>query len=621
MSEPHLFDWETHQKKIKFRDKRLLLMAGRILKRNVSTRRITKAAKALKTCHTEFVHIHGAASYNWRCPVSDTFFVMIYNQTINNMKKILCITFAIFLVCNSFAQDYDNYSQISQRVRALKDKYPDKAQFKSLGKTAGGKDIWVITLGKGETDKHPAIAIVGGVDGQHLLGVEMVMGLAERLLAQPNIDALLNANTFYIFPNVSPDATEQYFAKLRYERTVNARNTDNDRDGLINEDPFEDLNNDGLITKMRVESPKGTHIESSKDPRVLIPADPAKGEIGKYLVLSEGIDNDKDGLFNEDGEGGVNFNRNFTFGYQNFKPETGEHAVSEIENIAVADFLYDAFNVHTVLSFSLNNNLSEATRVYMTTNTGVNRNQENTGDGKIYGYVNNLYTKSVPEMANVTAIPPDEGGEFYTWAYQHYGRYSFVTPAWWPVLTDEKEKEITGNMELLYLKWAEKNDITDIFVPWSTIRHPDFPDNKVEVGGIKPFVMYNPPYNMVSKLIDSHLEFVGALTETAPRFAIIELKKDILDKDLSRVTLTIKNEGLMPTINQIGERSYFLKYVTIQLKPASRQSLIQGNLKVTRPVLNGGETAEYTWLVRGSGKLIIEAGCPTAGYATAEIVL
>ena len=519
-----------------------------------------------------------------------------------------------------FAQDYSNYSQLTQRVRTLKEKYPDKVQFKSLGKTDGGKDIWVITLGKGETEKHPAIAITGGVDGRHLLGVEMAMGLAERILAQPNIDEVLVANTYYVFPNVQPDATEQYFASLRYERTVNARNTDNDRDGTINEDQYEDLNNDRMITKMRVESPKGTYISSPKEPRVLIPADPAKGEVGKYLVLSEGTDNDKDGFFNEDGEGGVNFNRNFTFGYKNFQSESGDYAVSEIENQAVAEFLYDAFNIHTVLSFSLNNNLSEAAKVYMTSNTGINRNQENAGDSKIYSYINSLYTKSVPEMAKVTAIPSDAGGEFYTWAYQHYGRYSFATPGWWPV-TEEKDKDITDNLELLYLKWSEANGIKDAFVPWTEIKHPDFPNSKVEVGGIKPYIMYNPPYAMVSKLVDNHVAFVNALTTAAPRFAIAELKKEALENDLFRVTLTIKNNGVMPTINQVGERSYFLKYVTTQLKLASRQSLLQGNLKVTRPVLRGGESAELTWLIRGNGKLVIEAGCPTAGYATAEITL
>ena len=536
------------------------------------------------------------------------------------MKKQLCIALAMLLVSNVFAQDYSNYSQLSQRVRALKDKYPDKVQLKSLGKTDGGKDVWVITLGKGETEKHPAIAIAGGVDGRHLLGVEMAIGLAERILVQPNIDEVLAANTYYVFPNVQPDATEQYFAPLRYERTVNARSTDNDRDGNIDEDPYEDLNNDRMITKMRVESPKGTHIVSPVDSRILIPADPAKGETGKYLVLSEGTDNDKDGLFNEDGDGGVNFNRNFTFEYKNFQPESGEHAVSEVESRTIAEFLYDAYNVHTVLSFSLNNNLSEATKVYMTTHTGINRNQENSEDSKIYSYINSLYTKYVPGMAKVTAIPPDEGGEFYTWAYQHYGRNSFATSAWWPT-TDDKDKEITDNPELLYLKWAEKNEVKDIFVSWTETKHPDFPGNKVEVGGIKPHIMYNPPFNMVSKLVDNHVEFLNALTEAAPRFSIAELKKEALEKDLFRVTLTVKNNGVMPTINQIGERSYFLKFVTIQLKPAKQQSLLQGNIKVTKPVLKGGESDEFTWLIRGNGKLVIEAGCPTAGYATAEINL
>ena len=536
------------------------------------------------------------------------------------MKKNVCIALALCLASGVFAQDYSNYAQITQRIRALKEKYPDKVQIKSLGKTDGGKDIWVITLGKGETERHPAIAIAGGVDGRHLLGVEMAMGLAERIPAQPDIDAILASNTYYIFPNVQPDATEQYFAPLRYERTVNARNTDNDRDGSIDEDPYDDLNNDRMITKMRIESPKGTHIESTKDPRVLVLADVAKGETGKYLVISEGIDNDKDGLFNEDGEGGVNFNRNFTFGYKNFQPESGEHAVSEIECRAVADFLYDAFNVHTVLSFSLNNNLSEATKVFMTSNAGIRRDQENTVDSKIYSYVNSLYNQCVSDKPNPTSLPA-EGGEFYTWAYQHYGRFSFATPAWWPVLEDEKDKDITGNIELLFLRWAEKNEVKDVFVPWAAVKHPDFPDNKVEVGGIKPFVMYNPPYAMADELTNKHVAFISKLTTAAPRCVIAELKKEALDKDVFRITLTVKNNGIMPTINQIGERSYYLKYVTVQLKTGNGQILLQGNRKTTRPVLQGGETTELTWLIRGSGKISIEAGCPTAGYDTKEIIL
>ena len=531
------------------------------------------------------------------------------------MKKLLITTLIMGFAVMLSGQDYGNYSQITRRAQALKDKYPDKVQLKSLAKTTGGKDIWVLTLGKGDVAKHPAIAIVGGVDGRHLLGVEMAIGVAEKLLGQRDIDDILSKNTYYIFPNVQPDATEQYFAPLRYERTLNANATDNDRDGAVGEDPYEDLNGDKMITKVRVLSPKGTYVESAVDPRVLLPADLSKGEIGKYLLISEGTDNDKDGLFNEDGEGGVNFNKNFTFMYQYFKPGSGEWPISEVETRAVADFLYDAFNVHSVVSFGLHNNVSKASKAFMTTSTGVGR--ENSEDSQIYNYVSSLYNKYVPEIANTSALPA-EGGEFYTWAYQHYGRYSFVTPAWWAT---SKEKDAADNYELTYLKWAEANNVTDAFVPWAPVKHPDFPEGGAEVGGIKPFAMYNPPFSMVSKLSDEHTAFLTELTKAAPQLSIEGFKKEALDNGISRVTLTIRNNGVMPTLNQIGARSYYLKYITIQLKPASGQSLIQGYTKVIHPVLNGGQSAEFTWLVKGSGKLGVEAGTPTAGYKTSEVTL
>ena len=91
----------------------------------------------------------------------------------------------------------------------------------------------------------------------------------------------------------------------------------------IDEDGYEDLNKDGLITLMRIKDPAGRFIESDEDERIMVEADISKGQSGNYLVYSEGIDNDKDGSFNEDGPGGVDFNRNFTFNYESFglKPE------------------------------------------------------------------------------------------------------------------------------------------------------------------------------------------------------------------------------------------------------------------------------------------------------------
>ena len=179
----------------------------------------------------------------------------------------------------------------------------------------------MMTIGSGNTEMKPGIAIIGGVEGNHLLGTELAIGFAEKILQASNSDSIksvLAKTTFYVFPNMSPDAMEQYFAKLKYERNGNATETDDDRDGKLNEDGFDDLDGNGKITMMRIESPIGEYKLNPDDPRVLIKADGSKGEKGKYILLPEGFDNDNDGSLNEDGDGGIAFNKNLTYRHSTF---------------------------------------------------------------------------------------------------------------------------------------------------------------------------------------------------------------------------------------------------------------------------------------------------------------
>ena len=100
----------------------------------------------------------------------------------------------------------------------------------------------------------PAIAVVGGVQGNHLLGTEMAIAFAESVATGAGTDsvkAILATTTYYIFPNMSPDAMEQYFSKLKYARQGNATATDDDRDGKNGEDEYDDLDGNGKITSMR----------------------------------------------------------------------------------------------------------------------------------------------------------------------------------------------------------------------------------------------------------------------------------------------------------------------------------------------------------------------------------
>src|SRR5262249_31047429 len=128
--------------------------------------------------------------------------------------------------------------------------------------------------------------------------------------------------------------------------------------GLIDEDPPDDLNGDKLVTWMRVEDPEGEYILDPKEPRLLIKADPAKGEVGKLRYLSEGIDNDHDEKWNEDGIGGVNFNRNFPYNYSYFAVWAGVNPVSETETRVLADFVVDHPNIGIIFTFGAAENLA-----------------------------------------------------------------------------------------------------------------------------------------------------------------------------------------------------------------------------------------------------------------------
>ena len=85
---------------------------------------------------------------------------------------------------------------------------------------------------------------------------------------------------------------------------------DNDRDGLMDEDGPDDLDGDGSITQMWKRDPNGRYIRDRLDPRIFRRVGP--DEAGEWTrVGTEGIDNDGDGQINEDWMGGDDMNRNW----------------------------------------------------------------------------------------------------------------------------------------------------------------------------------------------------------------------------------------------------------------------------------------------------------------------
>jgi hypothetical protein len=538
------------------------------------------------------------------------------------MKKELRNLMTTLLICTafqlqSFSQyQYNDYNAISSKLRSLSTEYPKLCSLKSLVKTAGGKEIWMLSIGTGEKDSKPGIAVFGGVEGNHILGRELALGFASSLLKESSgeeITALLGKVTFYVFPDVSPDASAQFFSDLKYVRTGNARSTDDDRDFVYDEDGNEDLNKDGLITLMRIKDPAGKFIKSSEDERVMVEADPSKGQIGQYLVYSEGTDNDGDGLFNEDGPGGVDFNRNFTFNYEFFGVQAGMYPVSEPETKAVADFLFDRFNIFSVFTFGPQDNLGQP----MKAETGSEKSGVIKTVMKEDEPVNRLISDKYHEITGVTGapVPTDSRGNFMEWAYFHYGRYSFGTPAWWfPV---EKDK----NAQAAFLKYVAKGYPENVFVPWTEITHPDFPGKTTEVGGIKQFAMMNPPADSLESLISKNYKFLKYVATLHPQLEFLDIKTEKKGEGIFRITLKLHNSGQFATLPKIGEENMYTRIMRITAGIKGSQAILSGPKVQQVNRLEGGQSAEFSWLVSGSGQVKITAGALNTGMATTTVEL
>ena len=264
------------------------------------------------------------------------------------MKKII-----VSLILPVLLLAYSPYRDIKGKFKAMEKRTPSIARVLNIG--AGLMILRVADMGPVKPDERPAIFVTANINGDYPLATEAAVRFAEELLkARPEI---LKKVTFYILPLGNPDAYNCYFKKPLRECHRNATAWDDDRDGQIDEDPPEDLNGDGFITKMLVKDPEGQYIHDPKDPRIVRKADPLKGEKGEYKLYVEGTDNDNDGKINEDDFGGVNIEKNFPHEWKAHTNDGGLWPASEAYTRAIIDFMFDHRNIALVYSFSKFNNL------------------------------------------------------------------------------------------------------------------------------------------------------------------------------------------------------------------------------------------------------------------------
>jgi hypothetical protein len=527
--------------------------------------------------------------------------------------KTPSLFFVLSALPGLLSAQYSNHEQLAARIKKL-EAATHLVSATTLAVTPGGHEIFLIRAGTGDADSKPAVAVCGGSDGSLPYTTEVVMQMAERLVAQhPDV---LGEVTFYFLPNLSPDATEQYFTTLRYERIRNRTPNDDDRDGLTDEDGYDDLNGDGMITRMRVADPvKGDYIVHPGNPAVMVKADVTRGEHGEYLLLTEGFDNDKDGRINEDLPGGTLFNRNFSFHYPYFGEAAGENAFSEPETRAVAQFLFDHWNIYAVLCVGRENNLTEyndlaADLADKSIPAAVQEKDKPFFESVVHAYKNRVH------LSDSAKVNP-AGGDLLSWAYFHYNRFAFSTPAW----NVAKDKNDRGSAEYDYLKWATARNLPDASLPWKAVSHPDFPGQTVEVGGILPFAACNPPLAYLDTAAMRHVEFLSDLGAMHPALQFNRVKVTPTGKNVFLIEAEITNTGRFPTMTSLAVNSRWVKKIRLEITPGRGQTVAGGRRIFLFDRILPGETVKSSWLVTGKGTVTLSAGSPQTGTTARDVEL
>lgn len=265
-------------------------------------------------------------------------------------KIVFLLTLLLLLMPGVKAQKYKTAKSATQALNAIAQTNASKVKVHKLAQTFSGNQFSIYEFGTEISSKQrlkPAIFVMANAEGNVPVATEAALALAKELVKDKNLERF----TWYLVPTLNADALDHYFENPLWDNTRNARPHNDDMDDLVDEDGPDDLNKDGFITQMRVVDPMGIWIPEEADARFMRKANTAKGEKGMYKLYTEGLDNDGDGVFNEDPKGGINSGINFPHLFKANTATGGVWPGSEPEVYALMRFIYARPEIAATFTF------------------------------------------------------------------------------------------------------------------------------------------------------------------------------------------------------------------------------------------------------------------------------
>jgi len=472
---------------------------------------------------------------------------------------------------------YHTYKEVNYFLKKWAEKYPDLIDLYIGGQSFEGRDIYQVTLTNKKTGKDtdkPAMAIDGNRHSGEVTAAESALWMLNYLLTcygkDSEITKLIDTKTFYFRIKNNPDGSMLYLNTAQSNRST-VRPHDADRDGLLDEDPGEDLDGDGFIRRMRVkvEPDSGNYIIDPEDPTGRIMKRVKEGE-GNYKLYGEGMDNDGDGRYNEDGIGGLDLHRNYP---ENWRPEpgrdatgrswtqwgAGEYPLSETETRSFVIFLLTHPNVSMV------NTMDTTVPMHLRPpSTSKSEERMFPEDLALYEYFDRegkkiskypwagdvYYDYRTRRKTNrITGDPTKPGplfGHSPDFGYWYYGSIWYGDELWCggrPVdYNNDGEYD-----EYEQMRWNDETLGGKGFKNWTKFNHPQL--GEVEIGGFNPkFYSQNPPPEILEDWIKRQAMFNLFLAKHLPQIMITDIKVNkVVGENAYDVHISFTNEGYLPT--------------------------------------------------------------------------
>ncbi|MCA8943823.1 MAG: peptidase M14 [Planctomycetes bacterium] len=521
--------------------------------------------------------------------------------------------------------DYEGITKLAERIQQT---WPDRVSLQSIGKSYEGRDMWMLVVNEpatGDDRSKPAFYSDANVHGNEVQGAEtnlyLVWYLCEHYEELEQVRDLVDRVAFYVLLTVNPDGRAAWFREANTASSQRAprKPFDDDHDGEFDEDPYDDLDGDGHITWMRkkVERGTGTHKEHPDWPGLMVRVAPGEDDGDWVLLGAEGIDNDGDGRFNEDGPGYYDMNRNWPSSWNpnHLQGGAGEYPLSHPETRAIAEFILDHPNIAGVQSFH------NAGGMILRGPGLAEYGQYPRQDSRVYDAIGEEGEFMLP-FYRYMIIHKDlysVAGGFVNWTAEGLGIFSFTNEMW----SNKRMRQGDAPMsDVDRRRWDDRMTFGENYVAWKPYDHPFY--GEIEIGGAKKMTGRVPPTWLIEEEAHRNAAFVAYHAGQMPDVELVDLEVESAPGGMHYVDVTARNSKLIPTRSQIAAEHAIgmpdrltLRGDGIRViaggKPVDRWRPERIDFVERDPATQRGETGvpsrgDWTvrWVVAGSGAFTID---------------